>query len=195
MLKTIFQNYTPKNEQETIDRTTILAFIDNNPDALERTNTIAHITVSAIVINDEATHVLFAHHNIYNSWAWVGGHADGNPDLLEVALKETREETGLKDVAPVYKDPFMVDILQVTNHIKHGRYVGDHLHLNATYLLRGDATAPLSVKPDENSGVRWFTLDEALTRVSEPRMIPVYQKAFDAIREMTRDDFAYRRFN
>lgn len=173
--------YVPKNEQERIDQLAILSFIDAHPDVLDRTNRVAHLTSSAIIVNPTMTKVLFAHHNLYRSWGWVGGHNDGDPDLLGVALKEAHEETGLDDLVPVSDSIFMIDVIHVTNHLKHGHYVGDHLHLNVTYLLMGDETQTPRHKPDENSGVRWFTLDEALEQVSEARMKPIYQKAFDAL--------------
>jgi hypothetical protein len=53
--------------------------------------------------------------------------------------------------------------------------------LNATFLLIASVTEQLVSKPDENQGVRWFLIDEVLNYVTEPRMIPIYQKAFIAI--------------
>lgn len=173
--------YVPKNEQETVDQAAILRFIDDHPDVLDRTNRVAHLTSSAIVVNASMTKVLFAHHNLYQSWGWVGGHNDGDPDLLKVALCEAEEETGLTGLVPVDPSIFMLDVIHVTNHIKHGHYVGDHLHLNVTYLLMGDETQVLRHKPDENSAVQWFTFDDALQHTTEARMKPVYRKAFAAI--------------
>jgi ADP-ribose pyrophosphatase YjhB (NUDIX family) len=126
--------------------------------------------------------VLFAYHNIYDSWAWVGGHNDGDADLLNVAIKETKEETGVEHVRAYSDDIFMLDIIHVTNHIKHGTYVPDHLHLNVTYLLIADEDDSLQVKHDENSGVRWFSIDDVLNYVKEERMKPLYEKAFEKIR-------------
>lgn len=176
--------YRPKNEQERIDQAAILSFIDAHPDVLDRSNRVAHVTSSAIIVNESMTKVLFAHHNLYRSWGWVGGHNDGDPDLLKVALKEAEEETGVQGLVPVSTSIFMIDVIHVTNHLKHGKYVGDHLHLNVTYLLMGDETQTPRHKPDENSGVRWFTFDEVLDHVSEVRMKPVYQKAIEAISKL-----------
>ena len=173
--------YVPKNDQEAVDQHAILAFIDAHPDVLDRTNLVAHLTSSAIVVNADQTKVLFAHHNLYQSWGWVGGHNDGDPDLLRVAITEAQEETGLTDIQAVSQEIFMVDVIHVTNHIKHGHYVGDHLHLNVTYLLMADETQTPRHKPDENSGVRWFSFSDALDHVREERMKPIYRKAFDAI--------------
>jgi ADP-ribose pyrophosphatase YjhB (NUDIX family) len=128
------------------------------------------------------TKVLFAFHNIYKSWSWVGGHNDGDPDFLAVALREAQEETGVRNIRPFMEDVFMLDVIYVHHHVKRGKYVPDHLHLNVTYLLVADDTERLAVKPDENSGVRWFDIDAVLDHVDEERMKSVYEKAFRKIR-------------
>ncbi|MFW5889123.1 MAG: NUDIX hydrolase [Bacillota bacterium] len=178
------KNYQPFNEQEKYDKKLILEFIESNANNLHRENLAAHITSSAIVVNKSMTKVLFAYHNIYDSWSWVGGHNDGDPDLLKVALKETKEETGIKKVKPYNDDIFMIDVIYVENHIKKDNYVPDHLHLNLTFLLVADETQKLVVKPDENQAVRWIELAKVFTMISEPRMVPVYKKAFTKLKKL-----------
>ncbi|MDV2887536.1 NUDIX domain-containing protein, partial [Alkalihalophilus pseudofirmus] len=73
----------------------MLRYIDTFPDILTRKNEFAHFSSSAWTVNKDRTKVLMAFHNIYQSWSWLGGHADGDDHLLRVALRETREETGL----------------------------------------------------------------------------------------------------
>lgn len=177
-------NYIPKNEQEIADKRTILKFIKNNPDVLHRSNEIAHMTSSAIVVNESMTKILFAFHNIYKSWSWVGGHNDGDADCLAVAIREAKEETGVTNIRPYNEDIFMIDTLYVPCHYKKGIFVSDHLHLNVTYLLIADENDPLFIKIDENSGVKWFDIDDVLNHVSEPRMHIVYQKAIDRIKNI-----------
>jgi 8-oxo-dGTP pyrophosphatase MutT (NUDIX family) len=98
----------------------------------------------------------------------MGGHADGEEDLLAVAIKEVREESGVTWVRPVSEDIFSLEVLTVDGHEKGGEYVPGHLHLNATYLLEAHEDEPLTVKPDENSGAAWFGLEEAIKASSEP---------------------------
>lgn len=169
--------YLPQNEQERRDRELILDFIRQNDDAFLRSNRIAHITASAWVTNPTRDRVLMVYHKIYRSWSWCGGHADGDRDLLRVALKECREETGLTEVKPVDGKIYSVESLTVDGHEKHGEYVSSHLHLNVTYLLEADDQAPLHVCEDENSGVAWFTPEDALRASTEPWFVSrIYAK-------------------
>ena len=160
--------YEPFNEQEMRDKDVILRFLEENDDAFLRENLIAHMTASAWVVNPKRDRVLMVYHRIYDSWAWTGGHADGEEDLLAVALREVTEETGVTHVRPVSKDIFSLETVTVEGHEKRGEYVSSHLHLNVTYLLEADDTEALRVCEDENKGVAWFGLDEALEASTEP---------------------------
>ena len=160
--------YEPFNEQERRDKAVILRFLEENDNAFLRENLIAHMTASAWVVNPLRDKVLMVYHRIYDSWSWTGGHADGEEDLLAVALREVTEETGVTHVRPVSKDIFSLETLTVDGHEKRGEYVPSHLHLNLTYLLEADDTEVLRVCEDENKGVAWFGLDEALRASTEP---------------------------
>jgi len=162
------ERYIPFNEQEERDKEMILSCLKDMDKVFFRENTIAHMTASAWVVNPKRDKVLMAYHNIYNSWSWLGGHADGEEDLLKVALKEVMEESGITSVKPVFDDIYSLEVLTVDGHIKHGKYVSSHLHLNVTYLLEADEKEELSVKIDENSGVAWFSLEDAVKASSEP---------------------------
>ena len=146
----------------------ILDYLEKNADAFSRENLIAHMTASAWIVNPARTRVVMVYHRIYDSWSWTGGHADGETDLLAVALREAREETGLERVQAVSKNIFSLEVLTVDGHEKRGKYVPSHLHLNVTYLLEADENEPLRVCEEENMGVSWFTLDEALRASTEP---------------------------
>ena len=162
--------YVPVNEQEAADREVMLRCLREHQDLYTRENPVCHLTASAWIVNPQRTKVLMAYHNIYRSWAWLGGHADGERDLLGVALREAREESGLHNVRPVKEELYSVEVLTVDGHVKRGQYVPSHLHLNVTYLLEADEGDSLVSKPDENSGVGWFALDEALSACTEPWM-------------------------
>ena len=109
-----------------------------------------------------------AFHKIYQSWAWTGGHADGETDLLHVAMREAREETGIGAAS--------LEILPVWAHVKRGKAVGSHLHLNVSYLFEADDALPLRVAEDENSAVGWIAIDRLAEAVREKDMLPTYEK-------------------
>lgn len=183
MSKTIemIKKYVPFNEQEAKDKQ---FFIDceNLEQILTRDNERAHLTSSAFVVNKQHNKVLCSYHNIYNSWTWVGGHADGDDDMLYVALKEAKEETSIKNVHPLIETPISIESVPVLGHIKRGKYVPAHIHLNVTYLLEADEHEQIKNKPDENSGVAWLEFEELINRSTEPYMIPVYKKIIEKIK-------------
>lgn len=181
-IKDAINLYQPINEQEVVDYELIKRFIEKHDDYLERSNPYAHMTSSAFVVNKKMDKIVFGYHLIYKSWSWIGGHADGESDLLKVALKETTEETGLTHIFPFDKNIFSIDVIYVTNHIKHGQYIPDHLHLNVSYVIIADETEPLIHNEDEHSRVSWFDLNEVLSIITENRMKSVYEKAIQKIK-------------
>ncbi|MEG1311948.1 MAG: NUDIX hydrolase [Romboutsia sp.] len=170
------ERYIPINKQEEKDKEIILKFIKENDNVLTRENEVAHITSSGFIINKNRNKVLMIHHNIYNAWGWTGGHADGDCDLLNVAIKEAKEETGIKNVLPVTKNICCIDILPVISHIKNKKYVASHLHLSIAYVLEADENEVLVIKADENSGVKWIDTKDISSCTDEKHMINVYNK-------------------
>ena len=176
-LITVVEHYIPVNEQEETDKTTLLRWLQSDADISTRDNLDGHLTASAWVVNPERTHVLMAYHKLYNSWAWLGGHADGDWDLRRVAEKEAQEESGIKTVRPVSTEPISLEILTVNGHEKKGKYVPCHLHLNLTYLFEADPEQELACKPDENTGVAWLDMDTLDQACNEPWFIErIYSK-------------------
>lgn len=161
------EKYQPVNEQEEKDKLFIISCLKQFDNIFSRENNLAHMTASAWVVNKNHDKVLMAYHNIYDSWSWLGGHADGETDLLRTAMREVSEESGIHNIHPVSDDIYSLEVLTVDGHIKRGEYVSSHLHLNVTYLIEADEDEILSIKPDENSGVKWFGLDEAIAASSE----------------------------
>lgn len=177
-------SYVPYNEQEARDRRLLLGYLERaeaeGPEAVARLygrDDPAHMTASAWVVSPDRSQVLMAYHNIYQSWSWLGGHADGDLDLAGVALREVREESGLASAWIARSDILSVEVLCVDGHEKRGAYVSSHLHLNVTYLVEADPHEVPRVKPDENSKVGWFSPEEALARSTEPWFVErVYRK-------------------
>lgn len=182
-LRKQIENYTPFNAQEKKEQQVILRYMDTFDDVFTRNNEFAHFTASAWIVNEERTKVLMVYHNIYQSWSWVGGHADGEEDLLHVAMKEAQEETGLTKVRPVSTQMYSLEILGVQAHEKKGEHVATHVHLNVTYLLEASEQQPITIKPDENSAIRWIPLEQAVEASTEPAMKVVYEKLNEKLRQ------------
>lgn len=168
--------YIPCNEQESADRDMMVRAIDTLENPLSRENGFAHFSASGWIVNPSGDKVLMAWHNIYKTWAWTGGHADGEADLLAVALREAREETGAEGIRPLSPEIYSLEIIPVNPHFKRGKFVSAHLHMNVTYLLTADDSRPLRVKPDENSAIAWMPLREAADNRDEPYMAEIYAK-------------------
>ena len=171
------EKYIPVNEQEEYDKKIMLDFIKKNPNCLTRENEIAHFTTSIWTVNKERTKTLMVYHNIYDSWSWIGGHADGEEDLASVALRELKEETGVENASLVSKDIFSLEILTVDGHMKKDKYVPGHLHLNVTYLAEANEDQMLMINEEENKDVKWFAFEDALKASSEPWFVErIYKK-------------------
>lgn len=182
-LREKIEEYQPYNEQEANDKQIMLKYIDTFEDVLTRNNEFGHFTASAWAVNREKMKVLMIYHNIYQSWAWTGGHADGENNLLEVAIRELKEETGIKNVKVLNNNIFSLEIICVNGHVKKEKYVSSHQHLNLTYLVEVDEKEILKVKEDENSGVKWMNLEDIAKNSNEKWMIEnVYQKLNDKLK-------------
>ena len=147
--------FKPYNEQEEKDKVLILDFLDRNPDAFLRSNRLAHMTASAWIVNPARSKVLMVYHRLYDSWSWTGGHADGETDLLAVALREVREETGLR------LDPDAGRLLF--------QFSGDH-YLCDTWLFEREIDLDeIVLRPGETCGKRLADADtiRALNKAGE----------------------------
>ena len=171
------ENYACRDEREETEKRIILELAFKEGERLlTRDCAYAHMTASSIILNADRSKTLMVWHNIYRSWSWTGGHCDGDPDFEAVARREAEEETGIKSLSPIYTGIASLEILPVWAHVKHGRTVGSHLHLNISYLFEANMDEKIRTAPDENNGVGWIDVSQIGQFCSEPDMIPVYMK-------------------
>lgn len=171
--------YKPYTEQEAADKKLFLDKLQFQDNLLTRENQEYHFSSSAWVVNPTYDKVLMVYHNIYQSYSWTGGHADGCEELLTVAQKELEEETGIKEYQLIYDGLFAFDILPVNAHYKKGQFIKAHHHINTTYLFMASENQDLQVKADENSAVKWIEVADLDQAVTEKEMRPYYHKLME----------------
>lgn len=177
------RNYKPLNQQEASDQKRMIEYMRHNANYLNREDEIAHFTASMWTVNRERTKTLMVYHNIYDSWSWIVGHADGIEDLCSVAMRELKEETGVGNAVLVSPEIFSLEILTVDGHVRKGVYVPSHLHMNVTYLAEADENQELMVNSAENQAVKWWPFEDALRVPKEPWLVEwIYKKLSERCR-------------
>lgn len=183
--KRLLEEYKPTCVQEEADKKYMVEMYDLLGDKLfSRESLATHFSASCWITNQDHTKVLMNYHNLYKNWGWLGGHNDNDKDFLYVALKEAHEESGLKNIKVLCNEPISLEILPVAYHMKKGKFVSSHTHMNLTYLFEASDKEELVIKPDENSGLKWVSLDEAIEITNEEGMKPIYQKLNDILRKL-----------
>jgi 8-oxo-dGTP pyrophosphatase MutT (NUDIX family) len=147
------ENHQPFNQEETLFKQQMIEFINQNPDCFERSLLTGHITGSAWIVDKSRQFTLLTHHRKLDKWFQTGGHCDGDSDVLNVAMKEAREETGLTDIQAISNEIFDIDI----HEIPERKGVPAHLHYDVRFLLEADINEPLIVS-SESSDLAWVEI-------------------------------------
>lgn len=145
--------YKPSDEHEALMVERLLLFVEEHANCFERSLAEGHVTGSAWIVDYRRTFTLLTHHRKLNKWLQLGGHADGDPDILRVALREAREESGLDAIQPVTDEIFDIDIHEIP---ARGDVVA-HLHYDVRFLLEADREIPLAISP-ESKALAWIEL-------------------------------------
>jgi len=124
--------------------------------------------------------MLVVYHNIYDAWIYPGGHVDGENNLLSVAIREVEEETGLKTKI-LDNSIFAISASPIAGHVKRGKYIPAHTHLDVVYLLEADDKEPLSFREDESQGVKWITFEEAVGNHIVDFIRPVHKRLIEKL--------------
>ena len=149
----------------------IVRFVVAHADCLERTCAPGHLTGSAWIVDPARRRVVLVDHRKLDRWLQPGGHADGDPDLLAVARREAREETGLTRLRSVSPDVFDADRHWIP---PRGETPG-HWHHDVRFLLEADPTEPLVVS-DESHDVRWVDLAGVASLNAEEALLRMVRK-------------------
>ena len=149
----LLKKHLPSTQEETLFKEQMIDFVQENPACFERSLLIGHITGSAWIVDKSRQFTLLTHHRKLDKWFQTGGHCDGDSDVLNVAMKEAEEETGLFDIQVISSNIFDIDI----HEIPERKGVPKHLHYDVRFLLEADITQPLIIS-SESSNLAWIEL-------------------------------------
>lgn len=164
------KNYKPTNKKEEEHQNTILKFLNEKDNNFDRGNLEGHITGSSWLVNRNKTKTLLTHHRKLNKWLQLGGHADGSPDVLDVAIREAQEESGIEEIKPLYSTIFDIDVHLIPDRTTKGE--PEHYHYDIRYLLYTDNENFQISK--ESINLKWICIkeiDDFSTPPSLDRMI------------------------
>ena len=170
----LLQQHTPADATEQAMTLATIEFVRGNPDCFDRSLLVGHVTGSAWIVSPDRQQVLLIHHRKLDRWLQPGGHADGDPDVAAVALREAQEETGLASLRLVAGRIFDVDI----HGIPARKEVPAHLHYDIRFLLEADPNETFGFS-DEIKNIQWFSLkmiddyvnSESILRMNRKNML------------------------
>lgn len=150
----LLNRYMPVDHEEKASKEQILSFVNVQSDCFERTLEIGHITASCWLVNYDNTKALLTHHKKLNKWFQLGGHCDGDSDVVRVALKEAQEESGLKHLKAVSGEIFDISIHLIPQH----KDVPAHYHYDIRFLLQAIGNEDVMIS-DESHDLMWINKD------------------------------------
>jgi 8-oxo-dGTP pyrophosphatase MutT (NUDIX family) len=172
LLLQLLDNYYPTYPEEIVFKQQMIEFIQEHADCFERSLTIGHITASAWLVNKDGKKALLMHHMKLDKWFQLGGHCDGNPDVLAVAIKEAQEESGIMGIVPVSHQIFDIDI-----HLIPANSRGEkaHYHYDVRFVLQVTSDEDV-VQNRESKELRWITKDPASLPTRQPSLLRMSNK-------------------
>lgn len=159
----MLSNYKPDNELEKTYKAKMIDFIINNRLCFMRSLEIGHITGSAWLLNYDMSEYLLMHHKKLDGWFQPGGHADGESDILQVALKEAKEESGIDFIEPVNSEIFDIDIHLIPAY----NNVPEHFHYDIRFLLKVSKPNLQPISNEESNQLRFFKITDTIPTKEE----------------------------
>jgi 8-oxo-dGTP pyrophosphatase MutT (NUDIX family) len=169
-LRQLLQNYQPTIE-EVVFKDRMLAFLDEHADAFERSLQVGHFTASAWLVSVDGSQALLMHHAKLNLWVQLGGHADGDTNLLAVAIKEAQEESGIEGIVPMSPEIFDIDIHAIPANSKEPA----HEHFDVRFILQVTSDEQF-VQNRESKELRWIGKDASQLPTSQRSVVRMFEK-------------------
>ena len=149
----------------------LLKFIDENKNCFDRELETGHITGSAWLINKTGDKALLIHHAKLNKWLQPGGHADGDPDILSVAIKEASEESGISSISPVSEEIFDIDIHEIPANKKEQ----SHFHYDIRFILQVTSDEEITINRESHE-LLWYGKDIKSLPTKEESVLRMHRK-------------------
>lgn len=167
----LLNNYHPTFEEEITFKQQLIAFVKQYPDCFERSLEIGHITASSWLLSTDGTAALLMHHAKLNNWFQLGGHCDGNADVLAVAIQEAQEESGIKSIVPVSTEIFDIDIHPIPANSREKA----HAHYDVRFLLQVTSDEQV-IQNRESQELRWITKHAAQLPTRSRSVVRMFNK-------------------
>lgn len=167
----IIQNYIPLYEEEIAYKEKTLQFIKENKECFERSLEIGHITASSWLLDSTGKKALLMHHAKLDIWCQLGGHCDGDSDILAVAIKETQEESGIFNILPLSQEIFDIDI----HLIPSKGNIKEHFHYDIRFLLQVQGEEDI-ISNHESKELRWISTNKSELPTKEKSIIRLFDK-------------------
>ncbi len=168
----LLEQYQPVDDADRAQRDRIAEFVRANSDCFERTNLKGHITGSAWVIDKSGERVLLTHHKKLGKWLQLGGHADGDPDVRRVALREAEEESGLKGLRPGFDGIFDLDVHAIPAHGNDH----EHFHYDLRFVFQTSGSEDFVTGP-ESDRLAWVKISLMKNFSTEESMLRMARKS------------------
>ena len=163
--------YDPSLEQERLFKRAMLDFAHQHADCFERSNLAGHFTASAWLLDQSGNKALLMHHRKLDRWFQLGGHADANHLLLDVAIKETQEESGISVIRSISREIFDLDIHEIPANTQDPR----HFHFDVRFLLQVASNQEVKLN-SESKELRWIGKEIHELPTNSPSVVRMFTK-------------------
>lgn len=167
----LLKNYQPLYQEELVFKHKMLELISTCEDCFFRSCRVGHFTASAFLLNNDLTGVLLMHHTKLDKWMQLGGHCDGDSDVMNVAIKEAREESGINDIRSLSSEIFDIDI----HLIPPNKQDEAHYHFDIRFLLHAYNDDKF-FKNNESKELRWVARDSQNLPSKSNSIIRMFEK-------------------